>query len=121
MEFSNGGFGGFGNFHNNEDGQEFKGFSKEDLKEKFKNQKKNFTKGKKILLGIVIALVILIALFGTILDFVMEIWQIQEIGSGYDTVFWKSLLTRIIVASSGFIVAFILTLINLFLVYQFLY
>ena len=116
MDFSNGGFGGFGNFHNNEDGQEFKGFSKEDLKEKFKNQKKNFTKGKKILLGIVIALVILIALFGTILDFVMEIWQIQEIGSGYDTVFWKSLLTKIIVASSGFIVAFILTLINLFLV-----
>ena len=46
----------------------------------------------------------------------MEIWQIQEIGSGYDTVFWKSLLTKVIVASSGFIVAFALTLINLFLV-----
>ncbi len=116
MEFSNGGFGGFGNFHNSDDGQTFKGFNKEDLKEKFKNQKKNFTKGKKILLGIVIALVVLVALFGTILDFVMEIWQIKEIGSGYDTVFWKSLITKVIVASSGFVVAFVLTLINLFLV-----
>lgn len=110
MDFSN---GNFGNFSENEG---FRGFNKEDLKEKFKNQNKNFTKGKKILTGAIIALVVLIALFGTILDFVMEIWQIQEIGSGYDTVFWKSLLTKVIVASSGFIVAFVLTLINLFLV-----
>ncbi len=113
MDFSGGGFGGF---HNSENSESFKGINKENLKEKFKNQKKNFTKGKKTLLGIIIGIIVLIALSGAILDFVMDIWQIQEIGSGYDAVFWKSVITKLIVLSSGFVVVFIISLINLFMV-----
>ncbi len=111
-----GNFGGFGGFNNNENGQGFGGFNKEDLAEKFKNQKNNLTKGKKILLGIIIGIIVLIAIFGAMLNFIMDIWQIQEIGSGYDAVFWKSLLTKLLVSSFGFVVVFVLALINLFLV-----
>ncbi len=111
-----GNFGGFGGFNNNENGQGFGGFNKEDFAEKFKNQKNNLTRGKKILLGVIIGIIVLIAIFGAVLNFVMDIWQIQEIGSGYDAVFWKSLLTKLIVSSSGFVVVFVLALINLFLV-----
>ena len=111
-----GNFGGFGGFNNNENGQGFGGFNKEDFAEKFKNQKNNLTRGKKILLGIIIGIIVLIAIFGAVLNFIMDIWQIQEIGSGYDAVFWKSLLTKLLVSSSGFVVVFILALINLFLV-----
>lgn len=112
----NGNFGGFGGFNNNHDGQGFGGFNKEDFAEKFKNQKNNLTKGKKILLGIIIGIIVLIAILGAALNFIMDIWQIQEIGAGYDTVFWKSLITKLAVSSSGFVVVFILALINLFLV-----
>lgn len=109
-------FGGFGGFNNNENGSGFSGFNKEDLAQKFKNQKKNMTKGKKTLLVVVIALIALIAVLGVVFNFVMSVWQIQEIGSGFDTIFWKSLFTKLAVSSSGFVVAFILALVNLFLV-----
>lgn len=101
-DFTN--FGGFG------------GFDKEDFAEKFKNQKNNMTKGRKILTGIVIGIVVLLAILGAALNFIMDVWQIQEIGAGYDTVFWKSLFTKLLVSSSGFVVVFVLALINLFLV-----
>lgn len=113
-QFTN--FGGFGGFDNGENGQVFGGFNKEDFAEKFRKQKNNLTGGKKILLGIVIGLIVLLALLGAALNFIMDIWQIKEIGAGYDTVFWKSLFTKLAVSSSGFVVVFVLALINLFLV-----
>ena len=112
----NSNFTNFGGFNNDQNGQGFGGFNKEDFAEKFRNQKNNMTKGKKILTGIIIGIIVLLALFGAALNFIMDIWQIQEIGAGYDTVFWKSLLTKLVVSSSGFVVVFVLALINLFLV-----
>ncbi len=88
----------------------------QDIAEKFKKQKNNFTRGKKVLTIALVILLILAAILAFFFNFVMDVWQIQEIGAGYDTVFWKSLITKLIVSSLGFVVVFILALINLFLV-----
>lgn len=94
----------------------FGGFNKEDFAQKFKDQNKELTRGKKILIGIIIAAIILIAILGGLLNFAVEIIKISEIGGQYNTVFFKNLFFRLGVSSSGFVVAFILALVNLFLV-----
>ena len=111
-----GNFGGFGGFQNNENGEGFGGFNKEDFAQKFKNQKKELTRGKKIFIGIIIAVIILLAVLGSLLNFAVEVIQIGEVGGQYSGVFWKNLLFRLAVSSSGFVVAFVLALINLLLV-----
>lgn len=117
MNFSAGGFGGFGDFGgNNENPQGFGGFNKEDLKEKFKKQKNNFTRGKKILLIIIAVLVGILVIGAASLNFIMEIWQVNEVGKIYNDVFWKNFLCKLLVSSSGFLVVFIVSLINLFLI-----
>ena len=108
-----GGFGGFGDFGADDESKDFKGFNKESLKEKFKNQKKNFTKGKKILIGIIAAVILLV--LGAILaiNFLIQVWQINEVGVSYGDVFWKNFFCKLAVSSSGFAIVFIITLVNL--------
>ncbi len=101
---------GFGNeFHG------FGGFDVHDMAEKFKRQKGNMSSKKK---GIFIAVLILVLLFifaGRILNFVMEIWHVGEIGGAYTDIFWKNVLCRLAVFGAGFLIVFVVTLINLLL------
>lgn len=111
MDFKNG-FNGFGNF---QDGNH----DMEDFAEKFKQQKGKMTRGKKIFL-IVLAVVILFFLFaGRILEFVMEIWKINEIGSGFTDIFWKNLFCKALVSAGGFLVVFLVSSANLFALRKF--
>ena len=98
-------FGGFGG-----------GFNKEDFAEKFKNQNKNLTRGKKILIGVIIAVFALVLIAALSLNFIVEVWQVKEIGANFDGVFWKNFFCKLAVSASGFIVVFIISLINLFLI-----
>ena len=109
-----GGFGGFGGAENNSGG--FGNFNKDNLKEKFKRQKNDFTRGKKILTIIIAVLVGLLLIGAASLNFIMEIWQVNEVGSTYGDVFWKNFLCRLFVSASGFLVVFVVSLINLFLI-----
>lgn len=106
MDFKDGfgGFGGFGGFSD----------SAGDMAEKFKKRGK-MTRGKKILLIILLALALLILFAGRILNFVMDIWQVNEIGGGYTDIFWKNFFCRLAVSVSGFLIVFIVTAINLFI------
>jgi len=114
MNFGEGGFGGFNG--GDESFRGFGNFNKEDLKEKFNRQKNNFTHGKKVL-TIIVAVLVGILLIGAVsLNFVMQLWQINEVGSIYTDVFWKNFLCKLLVSSSGFIVVFIVSLINLFVI-----
>ncbi|MBO5930585.1 MAG: UPF0182 family protein, partial [Clostridia bacterium] len=103
MDFPNG-FEGFGAFSDGES-----------LKEKFQKQRGKMSRGKKVLLIVLIALLLLGIFAGQILNFVMQVWQIQEIGSNFTDVFWKSFLCRLAVSASGFLLVFAVTSINLFL------
>lgn len=98
-------FGGFGG-----------GFNKEDFAEKFKNQNKNLTRGKKILIGVVAVILALVVIAALSLSFIVEVWQVKEIGANFDEVFWKNFFCKVAVLLSGFIVVFMISLINLFLV-----
>lgn len=112
MDFQNGSqgsggdFGGFGGFG---------GFDMHDMAEKFKRQKGGMSRRKKGILIAIIALILLVLFAGRILNFVMEIWQVGEIGGAYTDIFWKNLFCRLAVFAAGFVVVFIITLINLFL------
>lgn len=99
------GFGGFGG-----------GFNKEDFAEKFKNQNKNLTRGKKILIGIIVAVLALVLIAALSLNFIVEVWQVKEIGANFHEVFWKNFFCKAVVSVSGFIVVFIISLVNLFLI-----
>ena len=98
-------FGGFGG-----------GFNKEDFAEKFKNQNKNLTRGKKILIGVVAVILALVVIAALSLSFIVEVWQVKEIGANFDEVFWKNFFCKAAVLLSGFIVVFMISLINLFLI-----
>ncbi len=117
MNFENGGFGGFGNFNQNENQSGFGGFNfnKEDFAQKFKNQNKNMTRGKKILLSVIAIIVAIIILGALSLNFIVSVWQINEVGKGFDDIFWKNFFCKLLLSSSGFVVVFIITLINAFL------
>ena len=119
MNFGNGGFGGFGGFGDFGGGDKpsgFDGVDKENLAEKFKNQKKNLTRGKKILIGILIALVAILIVGIASVNFIVEIWQVNEVGKTYNDVFWKNFFARLGVSASGFLVVLIISLVNLFLI-----
>ncbi len=92
------------------------GFNKEDFAQKFKDQNKNMTRGKKILLIVIASMVAIIAIATLSLKFLVEVWQIQEVGANFDNIFWKNFFCRAAVSASGFVVVFIITLINLFLI-----
>jgi len=105
MDFKNGGFGHFGSFRDGED-----------LAQKFKEQKNKFTRGKKILVFIVIAVIALIVVLATSINFIMDIWQINEIGGAYENIYLKNLFIKLGVSLSGFLAVFLIALINLFLI-----
>ncbi len=94
----------------------FHGFDQSDLKEKFKQQKGKLTKGKKALYISLLVLFLLALCAGKILDFVMDIWQINEIGANYTDVFWKNILCRLLVSGLGFLLVFVVAAVNLFAV-----
>ena len=108
MNYGPDNFGGFGGFSG--------GFNKEDFAEKFKNQNKNLTRGKKILIGVIIAIFALVLIVALSLNFIVEVWQVKEIGANFDEVFWRNFFCKAVVSLSGFIVVFIISLINLFLI-----
>lgn len=105
MNYGPDNFGGFGG-----------GFNKEDFAEKFKNQNKNLTRGKKVLIGVIVAFFALVVIASLSLNFIVEVWQVKEIGANFDEVFWKNFFCKAAVSVSGFIVVFIISLINLFLI-----
>jgi len=105
MDYGTNNFGGFSG-----------GFNKEDFAQKFKEQNKNMTRGKKILLIVIAAIVALIVLAVLLLKFIVDIWQIKEVGANFDDIFWKNFFCKAAVSLSGFVVVFIITLINLFLI-----
>ena len=111
MDF-NGGFGGFGSTGGAGDAGGFGGFG--DMAEKFKRSKGKMTRGKRILLIVIVALVLLVLFAGRILNFVMDIWQVNEVGSGYTDIFWKNFFCRLAVSASGFLIVFIAATVNLF-------
>jgi len=92
------------------------GFNKEDFAQKFKDQNKNMTRGKKILLIVIAAIVAIVALALLSLNFIVDIWQIKEVGANFDDIFWKNFFCKAAVSLSGFVVVFIITLINLFFI-----
>ncbi len=109
MDFQNG-FEGFGGFSDGEN-----------LKEKFHKQRGKMSRGKKALF-IVVAVLLLLGLFaGQILNFIMQVWQIEEIGSGYTDIFWKNFFCRLAVSASGFLLVFLVSVINLFLLRKLLF
>lgn len=117
-----GGFGGFGG--NAPDGDDtnrdnHKGSSGVgDMARKWREQQKGkraggpMSRGKKILLTIVIVLVLLGLSFDRILRFVMDIWQVSEIGAGFADIFWKNFFCRLAVFGAGFLLVFVVTLFN---------
>ncbi len=116
MNYGPGNFGGFGNFGNRENQSGFGGFNKEDFAQKFKNQNKNMTRGKKILLSVIAVVVAFVILTAISLNFIVSVWQINEIGKSFNDVFWKNFFYKLLLSSSGFLVVFIITLINVFLI-----
>ncbi len=99
-------FGGFGNF---------KDFGNvKDMADKFKQQKGNMSRGRKVFLFLAIAVILLIIFGGSILNLVMDVWQIDEIGKGFTDIFWKNLFCRLAVSASGFLIVFIVSSINLY-------
>ena len=109
-------FGGFGNFYEGNNPSGFGGFNKEDFAQKFKDQNKNMTRGKKLIIGVIAVVLTIIILSSLSLNFVVNVWQIKEVGANFDNVFWKNFFCKSIVSASGFVVVFIIALINLFLI-----
>ncbi|MBQ3181587.1 MAG: UPF0182 family protein, partial [Clostridia bacterium] len=105
MDYGSNNFGGFSG-----------GFNKEDFAQKFKDQNKNMTRGKKILLIVIAAIVAIIVIVSLSLNFLVEVWQIKEVGANFDDIFWKNFFCKAAVSASGFVVVFIITSINLFLI-----
>ena len=118
MDFGAGGFGNLGGFNgsNENNSSGFGGFDKENFAEKFKNQKNNFTRKKKILTAIIVAILAVIVIAALSIDFIVKIWQVNEVGRVYSDVFWKNFFCKALVSASGFIVSFIISLINIFLI-----
>lgn len=107
MNFKN----GFGSFGEGNVG----GFgSVNDMADRFGRRNNKMTRGKKILLIVIAALLLLFLFAGRILNFIMDIWQINEIGSGYTDIFWKNFFCRSAVSCSGFAVVFVAAIANLF-------
>ena len=109
-------FGGFENFNNSSNSSGFGGFNKEDFAQKFKNQNKNMTRSKKILISVIAVILAIVILLSLSLNFIVNIWQIREVGANFDDIFWKNFFFKLIVSSSGFLVVFVISLINIFLI-----
>lgn len=108
MDFNGGfnGFGGFGTF-GEQNGGDAGSFG-----ERFKQQKK-MSRKTKIMLIVFAILFAVLAFAGRILDFVMELWRVNEVGSGYTDIFWKNFFCRAAVAVSGFAIVFVASLVNM--------
>ena len=112
-------FGSFMNGATGESGENESGAESE-MARRWKQQNgkkegKPMSKKKKILLIVLACLVAVFLLSDRILRFVMDIWHVSEIGAGYTDIFWKNVLCRLAVFGAGFLLVFVVTLINSFL------
>ncbi|MBQ4087701.1 MAG: UPF0182 family protein [Clostridia bacterium] len=112
----------FGSFMNGATGEsgENKSGAESEMARRWKQQNgkkegKPMSKKKKILLIVLACLVAVFLLSDRILRFVMDIWHVSEIGAGYTDIFWKNVLCRLAVFGAGFLLVFVVTLINSFL------
>ena len=80
-----------------------------------KKEKTPMSRKKKILLIVLAVLVLLFLVSDRILRFVMDIWHVSEIGAGFTDIFWKNVLCRLAVFGAGFLLVFVVTLANSFL------
>ena len=111
-------FGGFGKHENTEN----TGSGADDLAKKWREQQqkhkqsgKRMSRGKKILFVILGVLLLFFLLFDRILHFLMDIWQVNEVGAGFTDIFWKNFFCRLAVFGAGFLLVFAVTLVNSFL------
>ena len=102
----NSSYSGFGGFHEHD--HEFHTILS---KMKTKRTKKAF------LIVLILFFVLLFA--GSLLNLLMEYWQIKEIGPRYTSVFWINFYARVLTHVAGFAVIFIALLINLFFLKRF--
>ncbi|MBE7048570.1 MAG: hypothetical protein E7393_04275 [Ruminococcaceae bacterium] len=83
----------------------------------FKETMMNFKKGKVKAWGIVVIIVALLAfVLSPLYHMLMEYWQIEEIGSAYTSLYITNLTARAITQSVGFILIFLILLVNVFIV-----
>ncbi len=75
--------------------------------------KHNQGKMKKWLVVLVVILLGAVVVSGAY-DFLMEYWQIQEIGENFTIVFWKNLFSRILTQGTWFLITFVFLSVNLF-------
>lgn len=102
----NSSYSGFGGFREHD--QEFHTILS---KMKTKRTKKAF---------LIIFLVVLALVFaGSLLNLLMEYWQIKEIGPQYTSVFWTNFYARILTHVVGFLIIFIALFLNLLFLKRF--
>lgn len=97
-----------GNFYNNS-------YSGEDFANKWKeNMSKKKPKHVRAIIILAICLLALITVFGSGYSYLMEYWQIKEIGEKFLEVFWKNISYQLITQAVGFVIFFAIIYINLF-------
>lgn len=77
-------------------------------------------KQKKLRKWIIIAAVVLflVLIISPLYHYIMEYWQIKEIGPQYTSVFWTNILAKVLTQTVGFILIFAVLLINVFILRQ---
>ncbi|MBE7021701.1 MAG: UPF0182 family protein [Ruminococcaceae bacterium] len=97
----------------------FSGF--DDNEHDFKETARGFTMPRpaKWLLILLAALAVLFFVLSELYHYVMEYWQIQEIGEQYTSVFWTDLWARLLTQTVGFAVIFVLITVNVFFIRRF--
>ncbi len=83
----------------------------------FNEVAERFKKGKRkkwIIIAVVLVLIGLI--ISPLYQMVMDYWQIKEIGPAYTSVFWTNLLARLLTQIVGFVLIFLILMINLLLI-----
>ncbi len=109
-------FGSFGKHENTENTSSSAGnFAKKWKEQQQKHSGNKMSRGKKILFVILGVLLLFFLLFDRILHFVMDIWQVREVGAGFTDIFWKNFFCRLAVFGAGFLLVFAVTLLNSFL------
>ncbi len=73
---------------------------------------------KKWIIGILIA-ILAIAVVMTSYSFLMEYWQIKEIGPNFVSIFWTNLVAKALTQAIGFVILFVILLVNIFLLKRF--
>ena len=98
-------------FSGNFSGNSFDG---SDFINKWKNQ--NSEGRPKVKKGLIIGVILVLALLtliGSSFSYVMEYWQIKEIGENFVEVFWKNITYQLSVQAIGFVLFFVIIFVNL--------